>query len=92
MEKIKTHTLKTWSEFFREIWHGNKTWELRKNDKDYKPDDLLILEEGDIVHDDFVRTGRKVIAIVSYVLKDQPQFGLQKGYCIMTIKVIHKHE
>ena len=32
----KTHDLKTWPEYFAEIANGNKTFELRKNDRDFE--------------------------------------------------------
>jgi hypothetical protein len=81
----ETHTLKCWSEYFIEIFEGRKTFELRKDDRNYKVGDTLILEEGDIQHDDFVRTGRTVKATITYIIKDAVVFGLQKGYCILSL-------
>lgn len=80
------HKLKCWSEFFIEIWNGKKDWELRKDDRNYKVGDILIQEEGNIYHDDFVRTGRVLTEEITFILRNQPQFGLQKGYCIMSTK------
>lgn len=39
------HELKTWPEFFRACRSGDKTFELRYNDRDYKVGDELELNE-----------------------------------------------
>lgn len=39
------HELKCWSEFFRYVKSGDKPFEVRKNDRDYRPDDTLWLRE-----------------------------------------------
>ncbi len=88
----KFHKVKCWSEFFQMKWDGKKDWELRKNDRNYKVGDFLIQEEGDVQHDDFVRTGRVLTEQITYILKDQPQFGLEKGYCIMSTKEIEREK
>ena len=40
-----THHLKILPCYFREVASGNKTFELRKNDRDFKSGDSLILQE-----------------------------------------------
>lgn len=40
-----THYLKTCPQFYKEVKAGNKTFELRKNDRDYKVGDILVLQE-----------------------------------------------
>lgn len=42
-----THHLKSWPQFFRPIREGNRTHELRRNDRDFAIGDLLILHEFD---------------------------------------------
>ena len=42
---MKEHKLKTLPEFFKAIQKGEKTFELRKNDRDFKKGDVLILME-----------------------------------------------
>lgn len=85
-----THKLKCWEEFFTVKWNGKKDWELRKDDRNYRVGDIIIQEEGNIVHDDFVRTGRKLIEEITFIVREQPQFGLQKGYCIMSTKELDR--
>lgn len=39
----KTHELKCWPEFFRAVKSGEKTAEVRYNDRDYQVGDLILL-------------------------------------------------
>jgi hypothetical protein len=41
------HRLKTWPEYFRAIRNREKTFEVRLNDRDFKVDDVLVLQEFD---------------------------------------------
>jgi len=55
------HELKTWPEYFEEILTGKKTFEVRKNDRDYKVGDTLILKEFKLIgiDDKLNYTGRQ---------------------------------
>jgi DnaJ-class molecular chaperone len=44
---MSTHELKTWPEFFEPLSNGNKTFELRYNDRAYSVGDELCLREFD---------------------------------------------
>ena len=81
---MKTHDLKTWPEYFSEIFIGHKTFELRKNDRDFKVGDTLSLME--YIPEPRTYTGNTLKAKVTYVLEGG-RFGLEKGYVIMGIKV-----
>lgn len=39
------HELKTWPEYFQAAWVGDKTFEIRKNDRDFKERDEIVLRE-----------------------------------------------
>lgn len=85
-EKIaesETHYLKTWDIYFRHILDGKKKFEIRKNDRDYHVGDTLVLQEYDTMKCRL--TGREIVATVNYVLLEAVSFGLQQGYCIMSI-------
>jgi hypothetical protein len=73
------HKLKTWPEFFLQVWHGLKPFEYRKNDRGFKSEDILRLQE----YTDHGYTGDEIIAKVMKVWTDLP--GMPEGYCIMTI-------
>jgi len=45
----KTHELKTWPEFFEQTRSGRKKFELRRNDRDFRVEDELLLKEFDPV-------------------------------------------
>lgn len=40
----KTHELKILPKYFSEVYSGNKTFEVRKNDRNFKVGDMLILK------------------------------------------------
>lgn len=77
------HELKTWNEYFEEVFMGRKTFEIRKNDRDFKKGDTLILKEWDNIRQTF--TGRKLARTVTYVLEGG-SFGLEKGFVVMAIQ------
>ena len=77
----KLHQVKIASQFFMDVCIGRKTFELRKNDRDYKVGDLLEMFE----YKDGKRTERAVRAWISYILENYK--GLEDGYCILGINV-----
>ncbi len=79
------HKLKTWPLYFEEVLNGTKTFEVRKNDRDFKVGDYLELLEYNPEHSLF--TGRSCTRAVVYILQGG-QFGIQEGYVIMGIKTI----
>lgn len=79
---MKLHELKIKEEYLLEVALGNKTFELRKNDRDY--------QVGDLIHFNLTNGKEysygKDIYQITYILKDVPQYGLDKEYCILAIK------
>ena len=76
------HTLKIMPKYYRAIERGDKTFEVRKNDRDFRVYDILELKEffgGEY-------SGREIIAEVTYIL-DDPEY-CKEGYVVMGIKVI----
>lgn len=81
------HLLKTHPQPFTAVYYGYKKFEFRKNDRDFKADDQLILKEWDPMTQEY--TGRKCLVQVTYILKNT-EFGLPEGYCIMSIDLLHQ--
>ena len=84
---MKVHELKTWPSFFHEICTGQKTFEFRKNDRDFKENDLLLLKEfdpncGD--HGEYL--GGEILIIITKIYDWSLNIGLPEGYVIMQIK------
>jgi len=90
------HELKCYPQFFEAVWSGDKLFEVRKNDRDFKVGDSLLLvewwtpsSEGVVMPVEGHRrackyTGRGIVAEIIYVLpyKDFSQ-ALQEGYCVL---------
>ncbi len=83
VESSQTHLLKTWPEFFVAIMDGIKTFEYRKNDRDFKPGDTLVLAEYEPENKAF--TGQRIQAKVTYVLKGK--MGVPDGYAVLSFKI-----
>ena len=83
---MTTHDLKTWPEFFDAIERGEKTFELRKDDRGYRVGDFLRLKE--YLPKDERYTGRERVVQVMYLVAG-PVFGLRAGYACMAIAKTH---
>lgn len=84
------HKLKLKSQFCNDILLGRKTFEVRKNDRNFHVDDLIVFTP---VNDN--NSSKKEIHpisqstfIITYVLKG---WGLQEGYVVLAIKEIMKN-
>lgn len=80
----KVIRLKTIQPYFNDVRIGRKTFELRKDDRDFEVGDKLILDEYDPETDSY--SGEKEYGEIIYILRDAPQFGLMEGYCILGLK------
>ncbi len=80
---MTTHDLKTWPEFFDAIKSGDKTFELRKDDRGFRAGDFLRLKEW--LPTDKRYTGREITAQVTYIMAG-PSFGIERDHVCMAIK------
>ena len=88
---MKLHELKIKYEYLVEIARGAKTFELRKNDRDYQVGDLIhFVDIKDTKQNDKcdcdIYIDNNDLYKITYILKDVPQYGLDKDYCILAIK------
>jgi ParB family transcriptional regulator, chromosome partitioning protein len=75
------HHLKTESHYYQLVEAGIKTFELRRDDRNFQVGDMLYLEET--VSGQY--TGRSLPPIeIKYILEGG-KFGLQVGYCILQL-------
>ncbi len=78
---MKMHELKTTQPYFDEVCRGAKRADLRKNDRDFKVGDQLLLKEYD---PEIGYTGRSFIVRVTHVLE---QFeALTPGYAMLSFE------
>ena len=82
--KPKIHHIKCYVTYFDDIVDGKKTFVLRFNDRDYRVNDTLILQEYNSIYNKY--TGRSLEARVVYLL-ESTKFGLKEGYAILGIKI-----
>lgn len=84
-----THELKTDPEVFEALHQGNKTFEIRFDDRGYRVGDRLLLKETRHSGEEMkqgkplVYTGRMMGFAVSYILRG-PIYGLKEGWVIMS--------
>ncbi len=86
---MKLHILKIKDNYYFEIVHGYKNFELRLNDRDFKPFDLIHFVNTK--NEDFLNDSNNIYQI-TYVLKDVPEYGLKENYCILAIKKFKEQE
>ena len=85
MRERVTHELKCWPEFYGALASGEKTFELRKDDRRFRAGDVLWLREWRRLRVDPVEgeyTGREMRRTVTYVLSGM---GLEPGYVCMAL-------
>ena len=81
------HYLKTWPVYYQSTKLGLKTFELRKNDRNYQVGDVLCLQEYDPEKEEY--TGDEMLLKVPYMLSN-PTF-VPDGYVIMsTVRIDDK--
>ena len=73
------HILKTWPQFFEKVLSGDKTFEIRENDRSFKVNDELVLKEWEPDKEKF--TGREVTKTVTYMTT----FAQNQNYVVMAL-------
>lgn len=94
---MTTHDLKVWPVYFERLLDGTKTFDVRKDDRNYQAGDILILREWQpelvgiqalvaaFAPDSIRYTGRQITRRVGFVAKDR-MFGLNlTGYAVMSL-------
>ncbi len=92
----KIHELKILPQYFQAVKSGEKTFELRKDDRGFQVEDVLMLKEFNLQEKyetiegaETYFSGRKILKQINYILKDESEnMGLNKDYAILGIKPI----
>ncbi len=81
------HELKILPHFFKDVIKGEKTFEIRKNDRPFQKGDLLALNE----YDGQYYTGYSCLVYVDYILNDADY--VKKDMIVIGIKPcsVYKH-
>lgn len=82
---LQAHELKTIEPYFSKVWDGLKTFELRKDDRDFCIGDYLILRR--YYPKSKTYDGLAILARVDYLFRG-PKYGLLEDHCIMSLKII----
>lgn len=90
---MKIHELKIQEQFFYDVMRGLKTFEWRKDDRDFMEGDLIrfrVLGKTILGADNEVLDN--TLFRIRYILRDQESLGLPKGYCILGIAKLRLEE
>nr|WP_312985789.1 DUF3850 domain-containing protein [Clostridioides sp.] len=80
-DEVTTHELKIYKEYYEPVLNGSKTFEIRKNDRNYRVGDRIVLNE--LQDDKKTCTGRYFKGVITYVTDYAQQdeyvvFGFRK--------------
>lgn len=79
------HELKTWPKYYEAVVSGAKTFEARKNDRNFKEGDLLRLREWDPCTQTY--SGRCSTYRAAYVLTDEQHDAVREGFAIIALGI-----
>ncbi len=81
------HELKTWPEPFQAIFQGRKTFDIRRNDRNFQYADMVNLREWEPQYRAY--TGRELLRTVSHI-EYGPNWELPPGVCVMALKKLEE--
>lgn len=74
-----THELKIAPRWFEDVQSGRKNFEIRRNDRDFKIGDYLLLKEWERGK----YTGREITRKIQYIYEGDGTYGLSDEFCIL---------
>jgi len=97
---MQEHTLKTWPAYFDAVKRGEKTFEIRRDDRGFQKGDILVLQRTrpDCLSEVEYQFGRSEMSgnpaaryelrkRIGYVLTGG-QFGIEPGFVVMALEDI----
>lgn len=82
VDSMRVHNLKIHSQYFWDVMAGKKTFDVRKNDRNYRVGDALILREWE--NNNY--SGREMSVRITYML-DDAFVGIIPGYVVLGIEL-----
>ncbi len=76
------HRLKSWPEPFKEISLGIKTFDIRKNDRDFQVNDTILFQEWHPKYKTY--TNGSICKLISYIV--QGEWGLPEDLCVLGLE------
>lgn len=78
-----THDIKIYTQFYNRVFSEQKTFEIRKNDRDYQVGDILLMREYDPEKREYIDHSQPISAEIVYM----SNFEQKEGYVVLGIKV-----
>lgn len=85
MRESRVYELKTWPREFEAAADGRKRFEYRRNDRDFRVGDVLLLREWSPLSVDY--TGAQMAVRVTFILFG-PDHGVPDGFVVMSIDTV----
>lgn len=75
------HELKVYPQYFKALWVGDKTFEIRLNDRNFEERDEIVLQENETgSHDGY--TGREIEGVITYLTN----YEQKKDYVVFSFR------
>lgn len=88
---MKVHELKTWPTYFRAVADGDKRFEIRKNDRDFRVGDFVELLEYDPVDGRFiVEEEGGIVNRLFFQICYMTDYAQQPGYVVFGLREVGK--
>jgi len=82
---MNCHSLKTWVKPFGATWVGNKSYEVRTDDRGFEVNDCLHLREYDEEAQRY--TGRSMLTRITYISRGMTE--TPKDVCVLATRILH---
>ena len=76
------HELKILPKWFEDVTNNKKNFEIRRNDRDFKIGDLILLKE----YERGRYTGKEIYKEIQYIYIGDGTYGLSEEFCILGLK------
>jgi len=84
----QAHELKTLAPYWDAVDRGEKTFEVRRDDRGFQKGDVLRLYRTDDFNAIGWKTGRVIERRISYILTGG-QFGIEPGFVVLALEPSH---